>query len=362
MAEFQDALAAKQVLSARLLRAGVAGGVLGRSRSLLVASAVASASRNVHAIGVGRKIVEGQTTPQPCVRLYVVQKLAESLLSPRDVLPKQVDGIITDVIESPPAFLQARRKTAKPKTDKAKVAASASTTCSRKRRERQRPIVGGISAGHHDITAGTLSCFCRSLQVGDDPAQIFALSNNHVFAAVNLGATGDDLYQPGPADGGTLSDHFAELHRFVPIHLGGSTPNSVDAAIGRLLPGTEFTAEVCSIGSITGTSLVEEDMEVRKHGRTSGYSEGFVSNISYDALVGMDHNDSTVIALFTNQMRIESSPPYAAFGLGGDSGSLVFRRDENHAVGLYFAGPESGTYGIANHIEDVLDRLKIQLV
>lgn len=33
------------------------------------------------------------------------------------------------------------------------------------RRTRQGPGHGGISAGHRDITAGTLGCFCRSTNV-----------------------------------------------------------------------------------------------------------------------------------------------------------------------------------------------------
>jgi hypothetical protein len=103
-------------------------------------------------------------------------------------------------------------------------------------------------------------------------------------------------------------------------------------------------------------------MLVRKHGRTTGYTEGEVTDDAYDALVGMDHNDPSVVALFEDQMRIERTPPYPEFGLGGDSGSLVVRRDGPAAVGLYFAGPQSGVYGIANHIQDVLNELEVQLL
>ena len=83
---------------------------------------------------------------------------------------------------------------------------------------------------------------------------------------------------------------------------------------------------------------------------------------SYDALVGMDHNDLSVVALFENQMRIEVIAPFPAFGLGGDSGSLIVTSTGRRAVGLYFAGPESGFCGIGNHIQDVLDQLEIALL
>ena len=93
MPTFQDLLRAKQVLSGRFLRAGLRGRVVGRGPALSIHAAVANAGRNVHAVGIGKKIVDGQATDQPCVRLYVAQKLAPSLLPPLYMLPDKVDGI-----------------------------------------------------------------------------------------------------------------------------------------------------------------------------------------------------------------------------------------------------------------------------
>lgn len=336
---------AKQTLSARLLRRGLQGHAVSMVPTLSVRAAVASAGRNVHAVGVGRKIVEGTVTETAAVRLYVAQKIAPSLLPPRDRLPQTIDGIPTDVIEAAPAFLTA-----------------VAPTCTTNRRRAQRPLVAGISAAHVDVTAGTIAYFCRSLRHGDDPTRVYVLSNNHVFAQVNQGRSGDDLYQPGPLDDAADDDHFAALQRFTPITLGGTTPNQVDAAIGLLLPGVAFHAEVCHIGRITGTGRAVEEMQVCKHGRTTGFTEGKVTDELYDALVGMDHNDPSVVALFENQMRLEVTPPYTAIGLGGDSGSLVVNRAQAEAVGLYFAGPPDGSYGVANHIADVLAALQIELL
>ena len=133
--------------------------------------------------------------------------------------------------------------------------------------------------------------------------------------------------------------------------LDGIQSNRVDAAIGQLLPGVEYKAEVCHIGKIEGIETAVEDMEVRKHGRTTGYTEGIVTDESFDALVGMDHSDPSVVGLFSDQMRIERTSSFSVFGLGGDSGSLVVKKSERKAVGLYFAGPPSGIYGIANHLK-----------
>jgi hypothetical protein len=349
MAVPTDVLLAKQALSGRLLQAGLQGNVLAAATTFRVDEVVASARRNVHAVGVGRKIVNGETIETASVRIYVTQKVAPSLLPPRDRLPETIDGIPTDVIESLPAFL-------------ASESPSEMSACTRDRRKRQRPVGAGISAAHRDVTAGTISCFCRSIRHGDDPSKVYVMSNNHVFANVNQSQIGDPLYQQGPADGGTADDHFANLHRFIPMKLGGTEPNRVDAAIGELSSDVEFEPEVCQIGKIMGIGEAVEDMDVCKHGRTTGYTEGTVTDESYDALIGMDHSDPNVVAFFENQVRIERTPPYLEIGLGGDSGSLVFSKTKAEAVGLYFANPPSGSYGVANHIADVLSELQIELL
>jgi hypothetical protein len=357
MPSFEDVLQAKQVLSSRLLRAGFRGGVVGRSAGLSVSAVIAKAGQSVHAVGVGKKVVEGKVAADWCVRLYVVQKLAPSLLPPRDRLPTETDGIPTDVIESPPAFV-----TGKKSLKAGSGVPAVPPVCSQQRQTRQRPVVAGISTAHYQVTAGTLAYFCRSVRHGDDPTRVYALSNNHVFANLNQAQAGDPLYQPGPADGGTDKDHFANLHRFRKVQLGGLEPNRVDAAIGELLPAITYKEEVCSIGKITGTDQAAESLAVRKHGRTTGYTEGTVTDLAYDALVGMDHSDPSLVALFEGQMRIETVVPYPSFALPGDSGSLVVKKDAPTAVGLYFAGPPNGFYGVANQIHDVLTQLEIQLL
>jgi hypothetical protein len=351
MPSVDDLRAAKQVLSARLLRAGRRGEVIGMRAAVRVSEAVAAAPTNVHAVGIGKKVVEGAATGQPCIRVYVVQKIAPSLLPPIYRIPTELDGIPTDIVESAPAFI----------TKKKKVAAASAAACSTNRRQRQRPVVAGISAAHFNVTAGTIAYFCRSTRHGDDPAAVHLFSNNHVFADVNQAAVGDAIYQAAPADGGTATDAIAEVVRWVHIHLGGVTPNRVDAALAKMNAGVSHTTEICTIGAVSGVERAEEDDLVRKHGRTSGYTEGVVTDAAYDALVGMDHNDPTVVALFQNQLRIERVSPYLHFGLGGDSGSLVVRKTSQKAVGLYFAGPESGVYGVANRLDDVLAELEIEL-
>ena len=367
MFTLSDLLAAKRSLSNSLLDAGLRGQVIGRVAAATVANAIASTDRNVHAIGIGRKLVHGKPTGDLCIRVYVVQKLAPSLIPPIFRIPAMIAGISTDVIESPPAFANAKKSAspAKP-TKKAKAAAAtpvaaAAGSCSVNRQLEQRPVVAGISAGHFQITAGTIGCFCRSTRPADNPAEVYLLSNNHVFANVNQATVGDDIYQPGPADGGTSVQSVARLARFVPLELGGVRINHVDAAIARLVNGIAHTSQICMIGAVAGVAVGTQGTAVKKHGRTSGFTEGVITDESYDALVGMDHSNPSVVAKFEDQIRIELVAPYSAFGLGGDSGSLVVN-GSNQAVGLYFAGPPGGYYGIASPIAEVLSALEIAIL
>ena len=101
MATSDDLLQAKQVLSARYLGAGLRSGVVGLRASLSVNAALA-AGPTVHAVGIGHKMVDDKETSEKAVRLFVVQKFALSLLPPRDLLPKTIDGIPVDVMRLRP--------------------------------------------------------------------------------------------------------------------------------------------------------------------------------------------------------------------------------------------------------------------
>lgn len=365
MADLDLLFQTKEQLSVAFLRRGLQANVVGMTARRSMAEAVENARGNVHAVGIGPRIRDGRLSDELCVRLYVVQKIAPTALPQDAILPSSVNGVPTDVIESPPAFLL---ETIGVPTGTATSGAGlfgdptlAAAACSTARKSMQRPVQGGISTGHFRITAGTIACFCRSTAPGDGD-EIFVLSNNHVYADVNSGTQGDALLQQGPMDGGTGAAHFANLERFVPIEIGGVLENRVDAAIGRLLPGIAFLPDICSIGRLGGTELAQENMMVLKHGRTTGLTQGSVTDISYDALVGLDHANPGVVGLFQDQIRIDGSSSTPIFGLGGDSGSLVVSEDARRAVGLYFAGPESGTYGIANKIENVVAELSIDLI
>ena len=76
-----------------------------------------------------------------------------------------------------------------------------------------RPVPIGVSTGHPNITAGTIGC-----RVVDSYGNVYALSNNHVYADENDAAINDNVLQPGVYDGGTdPADAIGTLFDFEPI-------------------------------------------------------------------------------------------------------------------------------------------------
>ncbi|MDH5179807.1 MAG: S1 family peptidase [Gammaproteobacteria bacterium] len=310
--------------------------------------------QNVIATGIGYKNLAGKDLSIVC---SVERKLPLSQLSNRDLVPKTIDGIQTDVIE-----------TGRIHTFNAHLS-------------RHRPAPGGVSIGHRDITAGTLGCIVKK-----DGKRVI-LSNNHVLANSNDAAIGDAILQPGPADGGKYpDDHIANLLEFIPISMldggtGGSncpiangfasvlnlfaaatgsatrlrpvkiqaTDNLVDAAIALPLNDADVLDDIMDIGAIAGLKPAELNMEVQKSGRTTQYTSGVIQQI--DVTVDVSYGAGQT-ARFTDQLLT------GPISQGGDSGSAVLDKDKN-LVGLLFAGSNSST--IVNRIENVFSALGLSL-
>src|SRR5207247_5915684 len=96
-----------------------------------------------------------------------------------DVVPKEIDGVLTDVVET-------GRFMAIPLVQ----------SMDENRTHRVRPALGGVSIGHYRITAGTLGVLVHR---HGRPA---ILSNNHVLATENAGQTGDPIPPSGTRGGG----------------------------------------------------------------------------------------------------------------------------------------------------------------
>ncbi len=313
---------------------------------------------NVVGVGVGEKISNGKKTGEISVVVLVRQKLPPAGLTEEALLPKELDGVKTDVVEvGDVRALQTRTG-------------------------RWRPAPGGVSIGHYQITAGTLGCIVRDRTDGTR----LILSNNHVLANSNNAQPGDAILQPGPADGGSASnDTIGHLERFCPIQFSVSPPtcslasgfasfgnylaqltgsshrvqayiaapqaaNLADAAVARPVKDGDLLDEILEVGVVSGTLPASLGMMVRKSGRTTAFTTGEINVL--DATVNVSYGAGKV-ATFENQLVA------GPMSQGGDSGSLVVAANELKAVGLLFAGSDQST--IINPIQAVLDCLNVDL-
>jgi hypothetical protein len=218
-----------------------------------------------------------------------------------------------------------------------------------------RPVPIGVSTGHPDITAGTIGARVT------DGTNVYALSNNHVYANENLAIVGDDVIQPGAYDDGALpDDYIGTLDDFEPIVFSTSASNVIDAAIALSTTALlDNSTPSDGYGIPKSTTIAPSiNMKVKKYGRTTGLTKGQISGINAIVNIGYDSG----VARFVNQIII--SP--GAFSAGGDSGSLIVvdgkgrnRGDNNKPVGLLYAGSVYVT--IANPIDAVLNEFGVTI-
>jgi Fibronectin type III domain len=222
-----------------------------------------------------------------------------------------------------------------------------------------RPSPIGVSTGHPAITAGTIGCRVT------DGTNVYALSNNHVYANSNNASLGDSALQPGPYDGGQDTDYYriGTLYDFQPINFSVLGSNTIDAAIALTTPDYLGTATLQG-GYGTPSSVPVEaavELSVKKYGRTTLLTHGQVSEINVTITVcyaNCSNPFRAKLAWFDDQIGI-TNVGAGSFSLGGDSGSLIVTEVGNNPVGLLFAGSDTKTF--ANRIDLVLERFGVTI-
>jgi len=252
-----------------------------------------------------------------CIRVYVSRKVPEHLLRPSDVIPKSLkldDGreVCTDVVEI--GKIKKMQIQLDPKI-------------------KWRPSPAGVSTGRADeVSAGTFGWF-----VVTEDGDVYAMSNNHVWAKENQGSRGDPIVQPGRLDGGDPErDVIMQLYDFVPISF--TDQNTVDVAVASVNTFGDVYMSILNVGGITGKRVPSIGEKVRKMGRSTGLTEGTI--IDNNASINVEYDSG--VSMFTDVVVVEGTDIVRA----GDSGSPVLASD-NSFMGLLFAGNDAGSVFIA---------------
>lgn len=299
------------------------------------------AKQGVQGTAIGEKWVDGKPTGKPAILVFVQKKHpADSIISKHvltkfsesDLIPPEIDGVQTDVIE-------------------------VGRIVKHNFRTKVRPVKPGYSVGHGDISAGTIGGIFI-----DNDGELVILSNNHVLANENRAKIGDLIYQPGPSD--NLQDrrdigwqepvsglpYVGNLKRFCNIEKSGNTHDSAIAKIHpRLIQSGLVDHSYPKINSrLTGFGNATVGMQVQKCGRTTGYTTGRVLGVN--ASFGVEYD--------LGNAKFDKCIVISAMSKGGDSGSIIQDMDER-AVGLLFAGSNKIT--LANPIDIVRDYYGLRL-
>jgi hypothetical protein len=339
-------------------------------------------SGNIHAVGIGRR-----GRGDYCIQVFLNDADDELWAGAgAATLPNSYRGVPVIPIEMPRAgFLSAEGLGS----------IETSNRYPHGIREPQEVIIGGISGANTNLAgqSGTIGYFCTRKSKLPRWKEIHLLSNSHVFADLRKAKVDDSdlIMQPSPGEPasnrpiGTLVD-FSALKFDADIN----EPNQVDAAVARLWAPLQHKPLIPLIGAVKGhvaTKDIEIGEAVRKFGRTTGYTEGQIFSICLDIWIRYDRTGQS--AFFQDQFLIEPDlSQFTKFVSSGDSGSLLVDAKQ-YAVGLIFAGmaelPELlrtrsnakavaeidpaidrpkriESYGVANPIGEVLNRLKIDLL
>ena len=258
---------------------------------------------------IQKKIVKGIVSDIDCIRIYVSKKLPREMLRRDELIPEEVDGIKTDVVEV------GRLRKLDVYTGK------------------YRPTPCGVSTGRADTySAGTIGWWLI-----DQDFNLYLMSNNHVWANENQGQPGDPLIQPSLIDGGDPdTDVIAYLVDYVPLKT--DVDNLVDVAVADMSHLSDKYATIMEVGGVIGVEDPVEGMEVVKVGRTTGLTRGIIIDSSATIRVEYDMGILTFTDVFIVQGNNIAKP--------GDSGSPVLNNNKKF-LGLLFAGNDEGSMFMA---------------
>lgn len=133
------------------------------------------ALQGVHSVAIGAKVVAGERTAEPAIVIFVERKKPLSELGPHEIIPTEIEGIKTDVVEK----------------EKPRLFAGALPD-----EEQYSVLESGFQVqGGTTVTAkGTLGCIGRT----DEPdPKIVGITCQHVFAFWEQKPFGLQIYKSG---------------------------------------------------------------------------------------------------------------------------------------------------------------------
>lgn len=265
---------------------------------------------NVVEVEIGIKETKGRVTEEGCIKIFVKEKVGENDLNPDQLIPKEVEGVATDIVIV---------------SDKVKVEVCETDTAN------YRPLKGGIKVnnyrnGNGSGGSGTLGCFG---QLNSDNSWVL-LSNHHVLYGDN-GQDGDDIGQPWVGCSWCCKSNV--------IATNLDKDETLDCAIAKIKDDIGLQNLIADVGTIQGGGAVAavNGERVRKKGSRTGYTSGTITAINVttkEITITANTAGGDPSADPGGCTNYESGR--TIFGYFGDSGSVV-ANDNNEIIGLFYA-------------------------
>ncbi len=315
---------------------------------------------NVVAVGIGPKVVGGQPTGEPAIKVFVRRKLPADQVPTSELIPPTIDGVLTDVeiggdpipVADPApvdrlgaiGVLDVRSR---PSVASTKLSPDVTTY-------RSPGLVGGAQITTVDsLGSGTLGCLLwdpGNHEIG------YGLTCMHVIQPPDLRSVTKNVTKIGQPEGKDSSSKCC--NDVIGVWAGGGKSAERDEALIKLSPGMKWQAQITQIGLVAGKHTVDQTevtgvqkYKVAKRGRTTGVTGGTIS-----ALNATTSETDNLIIIGPNPNPGASPGEITFFAIEGDSGSALVN-GANEVVGLVWARDDVGN-GYAYHIDHVLARLK----
>lgn len=286
--------------------------------------------RNVVGTDVGIKYVGDKATEVVAIRIYVSEK-TDDLLESKDVIPKELDGFLTDVIVQGVISYETDYGTD------------------------HNPLFGGLSIGGRDsIEGGTLGCFMEGVD-----STVYGLTNYHVLMETEKYIrgerlkVGDSVLQPSMREQWAwrrIFGDFLTIGNVVKavagdkawVGMDSQPPFRVDAAIFKI-DGRGVENNIDGIGPLSGSSVPLPGMTLIKTGRTTGTTYGIIDGVGKkgetktiaDNRGGFIYDG--IVTVLPDATRNDKNNHDGYFTVEGDSGSVYVDEKSRAAVGLHFA-------------------------
>jgi hypothetical protein len=280
---------------------------------------------NVNGTGLGPREVGGGKVAEAALIVTVEQKVPEEELNSDEIIPEEFEGVQTDVRQIGTLEPQANGPM---------------------RQEINRPVAGGVSVGHLDVTAGTASPVME-----DSGGNSVILTNRHIVSdSGERDTTGEDFLQPGPSDSdsnnpiGTVK----ELGTWDTSSSGTNTTDSGVVTVTDARSNGDMSSRFIGAGHLAAWETYNLSDRYVQFGHTTGITSSQISADNYETSI--DYGWAVID--YVDQLLFDTVDSD-----GGDSGSLYGRVDPDtgdvNGIALHFAGASDGTTGVGNKYSNV---------